>query len=96
MSPEILAFEKQYLQAVQNEKKRLSVHAPKRISSGMRIDLNKAAKEQLILLPGIGIKTAERIISFRETHGSFRNKKELMKIKGIGKKKFEALLPYLK
>ncbi|MDB4349577.1 helix-hairpin-helix domain-containing protein, partial [Omnitrophica bacterium] len=37
------------------------------------------------------VKTAERIIEYRQQNGSFFYKEDLMKIRGIGKKKFEAL-----
>ncbi len=55
------------------------------------INVNKATKEQLVALPGIGSKTAEKIIAYRNKHGKFRRKEDLMNVKGIGKKKFEKI-----
>ena len=55
------------------------------------IDLNSASSEQLQILPGIGEKTAAAIIRYREKHGAFRTKEELMKVKGIGTKTYDAL-----
>lgn len=51
------------------------------------ININKAnAQEIASILKGVGIKRAEEIVRYREQHGEFKNAKELMKIKGIGKK----------
>lgn len=60
------------------------------------IDINSADKEMLETLPGIGEATAERIIMYREEKGKFRSPGELMNVKGIGKKKFEKLKPFIK
>lgn len=55
------------------------------------VDLNTATKEELVGLPGIGSATAERILLYREDVGPFRNVSDLMKVRGIGRKKFEQL-----
>jgi comEA protein len=59
------------------------------------ININTATKEQLILLPGIGDSTADKILMYRKEHGAFKNIEDIMKIKGIGKKKFEKMKPFL-
>ncbi|MBP6673347.1 MAG: helix-hairpin-helix domain-containing protein [Bacteroidetes bacterium] len=60
-----------------------------------KIDVNSATKTQLMELPGIGEAMAERIILRREEKGKFRTVQELRKVKGIGEKKFEKLLPHI-
>lgn len=55
------------------------------------IDLNTADAEQLMALPGIGETLAGEILAYREAHGGFLQKEELLQVKGIGGKKFEAL-----
>ena len=53
------------------------------------ININRATKEELVLLPGIGETYAERIIKFREENNGFKKKEDLIKVKGIGSKTFE-------
>lgn len=55
------------------------------------VNINTATEDELISLPGIGRVTAQKIIQYRTTYGSFKKKRELLKIKGIGKKKFQIL-----
>ena len=64
-----------------------------RISS--KINLNTATKEELMKLPGVGEATAEQIMNYREEHGIMKSINDLMNVKGIGKKKFERMAPFL-
>lgn len=61
---------------------------------GIPIDLNQASSRDLILVPGIGEKTAAQIISFRRKNGGFKSLEDLMKIRGIKEKKFAQLRKY--
>jgi competence ComEA-like helix-hairpin-helix protein len=56
------------------------------------ISINRAGKEILSTLPGIGPILAERIVLRREAKGPFRSKDELLHISGIGPKKFARLV----
>lgn len=60
-----------------------------------KLDLNKATLEELEALPGIGKKTAQAIIEYREKFGPFRSVEELEKVKGIGPKKLQMLKAYV-
>jgi len=53
-----------------------------------KININTAAAEELDKLDGIGEKIAERIIKYREEHGAFEVIEDIMKVSGIGEKKF--------
>ena len=48
-----------------------------------KIDLNRATREQLMTLSGIGEAKADSIIAYREVHGGFRQIEELMEVEGI-------------
>jgi competence protein ComEA len=45
--------------------------ADKRLALGIAIDINRATLEELVLIPGIGEKTAERIVEDRQLNGTF-------------------------
>lgn len=53
------------------------------------ININTASEQELEKLNGIGESMAKRIINYRETHGGFSSKEEIMNVKGIGRKVFE-------
>lgn len=55
------------------------------------VNINTASIKQLVKLPRIGEKIAQRIIDFREKNGRFKRIEELMKVKGIGEKMFARL-----
>ena len=58
-----------------------------------RLDVNRATAEELESLPGIGPKTAARIVEDRAKRGRFRSARDLGRVKGIGPKTLERLLP---
>lgn len=53
------------------------------------ININKAGKDELIKLPGIGPKLADRILEYRKENGFFTKPEDIMKVPGIKEKKFE-------
>ena len=52
------------------------------------INLNSASAAQIASLPGIGLKTAELVVQFREKNGPFKKIEEIMNVRGVGEKSF--------
>ena len=69
--------------------------APAASKPATLVNLNAATAMELATLPGIGEKTALRIIEYREKKGPFKKVEELMNVQGIGEKNFLKLKPQL-
>jgi len=65
--------------------------APGKLPAGRKINPNTAARDQLMLLPGVGEVTANRIIEARP----FKTPRDLLNVEGIGPKSLEKLAPHL-
>lgn len=52
-----------------------------------KININTATAEELCKLHGVGPQLAQAIIDYREKNGMFKNKQELLKVRGIGSAK---------
>ncbi len=57
------------------------------------VNINTASAADLQRLPGIGAKTAARIIEYRQKNGPFKKIEELMNVRGVGEKNFLKLKP---
>ena len=60
------------------------------------LDLNNAKAEELMELPGIGEKLAQRLVEYRRSHGGFRSVEDLRKVRGIGEKRMKRLRPLVR
>ncbi len=60
------------------------------------IDLNKASAEELQRVPGIGEKTAARIVEYRRQSGGFSALQELRQVRGIGAATLEKIAPFVR
>lgn len=83
VQPQPSAPAAQQAQAVQS--------APRAPAASGKININTASLGELDTLTGIGPKTGQAIIDYREANGPFRRAEDLMNVKGIGPKKFDAI-----
>ncbi|MBR6556152.1 MAG: helix-hairpin-helix domain-containing protein [Clostridia bacterium] len=56
-----------------------------------RLNINTATAEELTSLPGIGDKLAAQIVAYRTQNGAFNDPADIMKVSGIGEKKYAAI-----
>jgi competence protein ComEA len=61
-----------------------------------KINLNSAGVEELATLPRVGPVLAQRIVDWRQQHGSFGSVEELDAVEGVGPKLLEALRPLVR
>ena len=52
------------------------------------VNINTASATELEALPGIGAKTAARIVEYRQKNGPFKKAEDLMNVRGVGEKSF--------
>ena len=55
------------------------------------VNINRASESDLDALPGVGPSTARAIVEDRDANGPFSTIEDLMRVSGIGEKKFEKL-----
>lgn len=63
--------------------------------SSDKVNINQASAEELDALPGVGPSTAQKIVDDREANGPFATPEDLMRVPGIGAKKFESLREFV-
>ena len=60
------------------------------------VDLNTASAALLTYVSGLTKTTAKNIVTYREENGSFKNRKELLKVAKLGPKAFEQCAGFLR
>jgi len=59
------------------------------------ININTATRTELIQIPNIGEKMADRIVAFRKANGPFKRIEEVMNVRGMGEKTFLSIQHHL-
>ncbi len=59
------------------------------------LNINTATAEELTAISGVGTALAEKIVSYRQEHGSFSSVDELINIEGIGEQTLKKIAPYV-
>ena len=70
-------------------------HAAAKPAAATTVNLNTASASDFEALPGIGAKTAARIVEYRQKNGPFKKVEELMNVRGVGEKNFLKLKPQI-
>ncbi len=65
------------------------------ITADGRVNINTADMDTLMTVDGIGEKTAQKIIMYREINGPFETVDDLLYIPGFGENKLEDIRRYL-
>ncbi len=64
--------------------------------NGVGVDLNTASPSLLKRVAGITQTVSQNVVSYREEHGGFRSRKELLKVPKLGPKAFEQCAGFLR
>ncbi|MFW6157515.1 MAG: helix-hairpin-helix domain-containing protein, partial [Balneolaceae bacterium] len=59
------------------------------------VNINRAGLNELMQVPGLDFRTSRNIIEYRNRQKPFEETEELMDVKGIGKKTYEEVKPYV-
>ncbi len=65
------------------------------LSARYLVDINKAEWFELAELPEVGETLARRIIELRTMRGPFKDNNDLRRVRGIGPRTLEKMMPYL-
>lgn len=65
------------------------------MSPGERVDVDHADVTELTRLPHVGPALAQRIVTWRESHGPFGGIARLDSVSGIGPKLLDAIRPFV-
>jgi uncharacterized protein len=60
------------------------------------VELNTASKQVLAYVSGLGDTLAQNIVTYRDTHGAFKNRESLKKVPRLGDKAFEQAAGFLR
>jgi competence protein ComEA len=61
------------------------------LTLGGKLDLNRAAADDLVLVPGVGPSLARSLVQARIERGGFRSWEQVHQVKGVGPVKLESL-----
>ena len=70
---------------------RHAAQTPPRDVTTPHLNINRATREELERLPGVGPALARRIVEHRERHGAFRRVEHLLAVRGISERRFAEL-----
>ena len=66
------------------------------VVNAVGVNVNTASPSLLTHVAGIGPKLAEKVVAYRDEHGSFRSREALRKVSGLGPKAFEQCAGFMR
>lgn len=60
-----------------------------------RLPINHAEARDMVVLPGIGPRLAQRVAAYRDAHGPIVELEQLRKVPGIGPRTLRRLAPWI-
>ncbi len=60
------------------------------------VEINTASRQLLTYVSGVGPKLAQKIVEFRNEHGPFAARRDVLKVSGLGPKAFEQAAGFLR
>lgn len=60
------------------------------------VELNTASAPLLSRVAGIGTNLAKKMVEYRDTHGAFKNRKQILKVPSLGPRAFEQAAGFLR
>lgn len=66
------------------------------VVNAVGVNLNTSSKHLLEYISGLGPKLAENIVNYREEHGPFKSRQDLLKVPKLGPKAFEQAAGFLR
>lgn len=62
--------------------------AAQTVFASQKVNINTATVAELVVLKGVGEKTAVNIVEYRKINGDFRQIADITNVKGVGEKTF--------
>lgn len=88
-------FARPKLKIVSSQMKSGEVNYETAVKEQRLVNVNIADVNKIETLPGVGPKLAKDIVDYRAARGYFLFKEDLMKVRGIGPKKYEEIKEYI-
>lgn len=60
------------------------------VAQTVKVNINTATAEELTVLKYVGETLSQRIVEYRKEHGAFESPEDIMKVRGVGQRIYDA------
>lgn len=60
------------------------------VAQTVKVNINTATAEELTVLKYVGETLSQRIVEYREQQGAFESPEDIMKVRGVGQRVYDA------